>query len=848
MSVVVKKNSKKKTELKITGMTCATCVTTIEHSLSKLNGVTDVKVNLGNETALVDYDAQELTVSDLEKAVRDAGYNVVNEKTILKVGGMTCATCVATIEHALKSLDGTIDVHVNLGAEKAYVTYNPSLATITDMKNAIEDAGYQYLGIAGEETADVEKRMREKDLRAKKIRFILGFSVGLPLMVLMYLPIHLPLFMPYIMFAVATPVFAFISFSIFKAAYRALKNQTLTMDVMYSMGIGVAFVASILGTFELLLSREFLLYEAAVMLASFLTFGRYLEARAKGRTSDAIKKLIGLQPKNAVVYRDGKEHDVPIEDVQINDVAIVKPGDKIPVDGEVIEGASYVDESMITGEPIPVLKQRGDTVVGGTLNKNSVISFKAIKIGKDTVLSHIIRLVEEAQGSKPPVQRIADRVVSYFIPTILSIAVFTFIMWYVVFDYTLLFALTRLISVLVIACPCALGLATPTAVTVGIGRSAELGVLIKNGEALETSEKLTTIIFDKTGTLTKGMPEVTDVVPVEIDKQNLLKIAASVEHNAQHPLADAIVHKAQEDGLGLEKTEKFDTVEGKGVRAFMNAQEILIGNRGFLDEENIAIAKDIEEKIAQFESEGKTVALVAIDESIRGIIAIADTLKETTHQAIKELQQLNVNVIMITGDNKRTAHAIAKQIGVETVLAEVLPQDKAAEVKRLQAAGDVVAFVGDGINDAPALAQADIGIAIGSGTDVAIESGEIILIKNDLIDVAAAVQLGRKVMSRIKQNLFWAFAYNTALIPVAAGLLYPLARITFRPEFAGFAMAMSSVTVVTLSLMLKKYTPPAKRETRRRGEKICANPRRFLCLSAHQPQAVKRRNGDWETW
>ncbi len=811
---------KKKTELKITGMTCATCVTTIEHSLSKLNGVNNVRVNLGNETAQIDYDATKLKLTDIEKAVKDAGYDVVHEKTTLKVGGMTCATCVATIENALKHIDGTIDVSVNLGAERAYVTYNPKLVTIADMKKAIEDAGYQYLGVEGEEIGDVERITREKDLKEKKKRFIIGFSIGIPLMIVMYLPIHLPLFMPYIMFVIATPVFAYISFPIFRAAYRALKNGTLNMDVMYSLGIGVAFIASILGTFEIILSREFLFYEAAVMLASFLTFGRYLEARAKGRTSESIKKLMGLQPKTATVYREEQEVEIPIEDVLVNDIIVVKPGEKIPVDGEVIDGSSYVDESMITGEPIPRLKKRGDTIVGGTLNKNSIIKFKATKIGKDTILAQIIRLVEEAQGSKPPVQRIADRVVTYFIPTVLSIAILTFIIWYVVLDYTLLFALTRLISVLVIACPCALGLATPTAVTVGIGRSAELGVLIKNGEALEISEKLTTIIFDKTGTLTKGMPEVTDVVTTGMDERELLKIAANVEHNSQHPLAEAVVHKAQEDGLEFEEARGFDTVEGKGVKALVDGKEVLIGNRVFLDEKNIVISKDIEEKIAQFEDQGKTVALVAIDKHMGGVIAIADTLKKTTSQAIKELKKSKLKVVMITGDNTRTAQAVAKQIGVETVLAEVLPQDKAAEVKRLQEAGEVVAFVGDGINDAPALAQADVGIAIGSGTDVAIESGEIVLIQDDLMDAAAAVQLGRKVMTRIKQNLFWAFAYNTALIPIAAGLLYPLARITFRPEFAGLAMAMSSVTVVTLSLMLKGYIPPAKRETRRNGDKV----------------------------
>ncbi len=801
----------KKVELKIIGMTCATCAKTIEKSLSRLNGVADIEVNLNNETAMVEYDATKLKIIDLEKGVRDAGYDVINEKSILKIGGMTCATCATTIENSLKKMDGTIDVSVNLGAEKAYVTYNPNTTTISEMKKSIEEAGYQYLGVEGEETKDLEKEIRLRSLQEKRNRFIVGFAFGIPLMILMYLPLTLPSFMPYVMFLVATPVFVYISYPIFKAAHRALKNKNLNMDVMYSMGIGVAFVSSILATFQIILSREFMFYETAVMLASFLTFGRYLEAQAKGKTSDAIKKLMGLQPKTATIYRNDKEIEVPIEDVQIQDIVVVKPGEKLPVDGEVIEGASYVDESMITGEPIPVLKRKGESVVGGTLNKNSIIKFKAIKIGKNTVLSQIIKLVEQAQGSKPPVQRIADRTVSYFIPTVLSIALLSFIIWYFIMDNTLLFALTRLISVLVIACPCALGLATPTAVTVGIGRGAELGILIKNGEALEISEKLTTIVFDKTGTLTKGTPEVTDILGIEMDEAELLKLTASVEKNSQHPLAEAVVKKAQEKGIALEKSEHFNTIEGKGVRAEVDKKEILIGNRAFIGENNILLSKEIDKKILKIENEGKTVILIAINKKLRGMIAVADTLKETTADAIKELKKSKLKVVMITGDNKRTAHAIAEQAGIENVVAEVLPQDKAIEVKRFQEKEEVVAFVGDGINDAPALAQADVGIAIGSGTDVAIESGEIVLIKNDILDAVAAVQLAKKVMSRIKQNLFWAFAYNTALIPVAAGLLYPFFRITFRPELAGFAMAMSSVTVVTLSLMLKKYLPPAKR-------------------------------------
>jgi len=804
----------KKIAFKIAGMNCTTCAKAIEKSVSQLSGVNSVMVNLGNETATVEYDSAKLSLKDIEKAARKAGYHVINEKATLKVGGMTCATCVATIENSLKKMDGTIDVNVNLGAEKAYVTYNPDMTTVIDMKKAIEDAGYQYLGLEGEETGDLEKKAREKSLRDKRNRFVVGFAVGIPLMLLMYLPLTLPPSLPYVMFIVATPVFLYVSYPIFNAALRALKNKTLNMDVMYSMGIGVAFVSSILGTFDIILSREFLFYEAAVMLASFLTFGRYLEAQAKGKTSEAIKKLMGLQPKTATVYRDEREIEVPIEDVQIDDIVVVKPGEKIPADGEVIEGKSFVDESMITGEPIPVLKKVGAGVVGGTINKNSVLKFKARKIGRDTVLSQIIKLVEEAQGARPPVQRIADRVVGYFIPIVLSIAIISFIIWYFVIGNTLLFALTRFISVLVIACPCALGLATPTAVTVGIGRGAELGILIKNGEALEISEKLTSVVFDKTGTLTKGTPEVTDIIEVDMSREELLKIAASVEKNSNHPLAEAIVRHAERNNIELVVSKHFDTIEGKGVRAEVNRKKVLIGNRLFMNEYNIVSSEAIEEGITRLENQGKTVSLIAIDNKIHGVIAIADTLKQTSRQAIRELKNSQLKVIMITGDNERTAHAIAKQIGIEHIVSEVLPEDKAREVKKLQERGEVVAFVGDGINDAPALAQADVGIAIGSGTDVAIESGEIVLIKNDLLDVVAAVQLGRKVMSRIKQNLFWAFAYNTALIPVAAGLLYPFFRIAFRPEFAGFAMAMSSVTVVTLSLMLKRFKPTFKKNKR----------------------------------
>ncbi|HUT00535.1 MAG TPA: heavy metal translocating P-type ATPase [Candidatus Thermoplasmatota archaeon] len=809
-------NEKKKAELKISGMTCSMCSSTIEKSLTKLPGVLNAQVNLGNELASVEYDPAQVNLGDLEKAVTNAGYGTVNEKVILRIGGMTCATCEKTVTDVLQRLDGVVQITVNLATEKGSVTYNQRMVTLVDMKKAVEGAGYQYLGVEGQE--DPSGKIQERDLRAKRIRIYVGFLVGVPLMVLMYVHPYISMeWLSYLSLVISTPTFIFISYPIFSAGYRALRNKSLTMDVMYSMGIGVAYSASVLGTFEIVLTHEFLFYETAVLLATFLTLGRYLEAKAKGKTSDAIKKLAGLQAKNAIVIQNEKEVEVSIEDVLVGDVVLVRPGEKIPVDGVVVQGESYVDESMVTGEPLPVVKTDGSTVIGGTLNTNSVLRLKATKIGKDTLLAQIIKLVEEAQGSKPPVQRIADIAVGYFIPVVLTIAVVSFLVWYVFLGSTLLFALTALISVLVIACPCALGLATPTAVTVGIGRSAELGILIKNGEALEVSEKITTMVFDKTGTLTKGKPEVTDIVGVDVGDAVILRSAASVEKNSLHPLAEAIVRKAKEQDLSLLDTSGFDTFAGKGVQGTVNGTVLLIGNRLLFKEQGIVVPTKVEELLDGLETKGKSVMFVAFDNKLVGLIGIADVVKETTKSSMQQFKEMGLKLVMITGDNARTAQAIAQQIGIDVVRAEVLPQEKANEVKKLQAAGEVVAFVGDGINDAPALAQADVGIAIGSGTDVAIESGEIVLVKSDLLDAVAAIQLSRKVMVRIKQNLFWAFAYNAALIQVAAGVLYPFFGVTFRPEFAGLAMALSSVTVVSLSLLLKRFVPPAK-EVRTHGD------------------------------
>jgi len=810
----------RKAELKVSGMACAACTAAVESALMSLVGVHSAQVNLGTETATVEYDSRLLGLLDLEKAIRAAGYDVIDERAVVRIGGMACAMCVSALEAALRNLDGVVEAHVNLASEKAYVTFNSRMVGLADIKKAVTDAGYQFLGQAGDEASvDREKEALQKDLAGKQRRIIVGSVASILLMALMYLPVHemlpmsvhlaYPNLMGLIMLILSAPVFIYLSLPVFRAALRALSNRRLDMDVMYGMGIGVAYVSSILGTFGIVLTPDFMFYETAVMLATFLTLGRYLEARAKGRTTDAIKKLVGLAPKKATILRDGQETEISVEEVMVGDVLLVKPGERVPADGVVMFGESYVDESMITGESVPVRKTQKSLVVGGTLNKNGSFQFTATRVGRDTALAQIITLVETAQGSRPEVQRIADRAVSYFIPTILAIAVASFVYWYFVAHNTLLFSLTSLISVLVVACPCALGLATPTAITVGIGRGAELGILIKSGEALEASEKLDHVAFDKTGTLTVGRPDVTDMAAFGLSESDVVRLAASAERPSEHPLAEAVIRKAQELGLVLGAAEEFLARPGRGVLARVEGHRVVAGNRGFLSEEGIDLEEKILEKASDYELQGKTAMLVAVDGQARGVFAISDRLKPTARKAVSDLMKMDLSVIMITGDNSRSAAAVAGQLGITEVLSEVLPEDKSGEIKRLQENGGRVAFVGDGINDAPALAQADVGIAIGSGTDVAIETGDIVLMKDDLLIAVAAIQLSRKVISRIKLNIFWAFAYNAVLVPVAAGALYPVFGITFRPELAGLAMAASSVTVVSLSLLLKRYVPPA---------------------------------------
>jgi Cu+-exporting ATPase len=731
-------------------------------------------------------------------------------KAEINIGGMTCAMCAGAIEKALQQLPGVTSAAVNLGSEQAYVDYDQAKTGLEPMQKAIAALGYRYLGV-DEDAGEKENKFLEKELRTRRQRIALGFASGLPLMAVMFLPIHFTLLWRLAMLVFSLPGIYFLAFPIFRAAGMALRNKNLNMDVMYSLGIGVALVSSLLAAF---IDRfhAFMFFDTVILLATFLNLGKYLEIRAKGKTSEAIKKLMGLQPRTATVIRGDIETEIAVDDVQVNDQVLVRPGEKIPVDGQVLAGSSYVDEAMISGEPLPVLKKAGAAVIGGTINKNSVLRFQAEKVGKDTMLAQIIQLVKTAQGSRPPLQRLADRVVAIFIPVILAIAVLAFVGWYFIAGQTFLFALTTLISVLVIACPCALGLATPTAVIVGIGRGAELGILIKKGEALEIAGKLTSVVFDKTGTLTMGKPQVTALVALDGNEDELLRMAAAVEWNSQHPLGNAIVQAAQKKQLLLAPAHNFDTIEGQGVRAEINGREIIVGSLSYLQSRAIVGIEALLPKIKELESGGQTVVGLARSGRLAGLLAIADELKTTAARAVQAFKSMGLAVAMITGDNPQSAAVIGRQAGIDRIIAQVLPGDKAREVKNLQKQGEIVAFIGDGINDAPALAQADIGIAVGGGTDVAMESGDIVLVRDDLGDAVAAVELSRKVMGRIRQNLFWAFAYNLALIPLAAGLFYPFLHILLPPEVAGLAMAMSSVTVVTLSLLLKKYVPLVRRQ------------------------------------
>jgi Cu+-exporting ATPase len=772
-------------------------------------------------------------------------------KATFSISGMTCASCVNVVEKSLVKKGKASTASVNLIGEKAYIEYNPSLTSLEQMIMAVEKVGYG----AQEFNADSKNETNfesEEMMFKRKLTYSILFSI--PIFFLTMVPMFLEILSPYLpvsslnsayssfmslldfelffkiqfksflLFLLTTPIQFWLGWQFHRGAYKAIMAKYGNMDVLVSLGTNAAYFYSIFAMLTPLILPDIMLhdfFETAAFLITFILLGKYLEIRAKGKTSEAIKKLMNLQPKTALILVDGVEKVVPVESVQVKDILLVKPGEKIPIDGLVLDGSSSVDESMITGESLPVSKSIGSQVIGATINKNGLLKIEAEKVGKDTVLAHIVKLVEEAQASKAPIQKLADKISAIFVPIVILISLGTFTFWYLIYSFSnvagipalpvgydpFLFAFLAAITVVVIACPCALGLATPTSIMVGTGKGAEYGILIKGAEALEIAHRLTTVVFDKTGTLTKGKPEVTDIIALDgVNEDQILFLAGSSEKGSEHPLAEAVIRKAQEKSITLSSPKSFNAVAGHGLEAIIDGTEVLLGNRKLLESKNIQISGDIENQMSTLENQGKTVVILATTKPI-GLIAIADTLKETSKEAVKAIQTLRLQTVMITGDNRRTAQAIAKEVGIDMVIAEVLPEDKANQVKKLQSEGKTVAMVGDGINDAPALAQANIGYAMGKGTDIAMESGDIVLMRDDLRDIAKSIDLSKATMIKIKQNFMWAFGYNIVLIPVAAGLLWLPFQLLLPPVTAGLAMAFSSVSVVMNSLFLKRWKP-----------------------------------------
>jgi P-type Cu+ transporter len=807
----------RKATIKIAGMSCAACAARIEKSLNKVEGVKSANVNLAMERAAVAYDDSKVDLERLNETIERLGYSVIREeepqigKTVLNITGMSCAACSARIEKKLSRMEGVHTAGVNLTTEKATVEYDPNTVGVSDLIHAIESLGYGAEK-AEEISKDREREVREKEIQSLKYSLIASIILSSPLLLDMIFAmsgLNVPLLhSQYFQLAVATPVQFLIGWRFYRNAYFSLRSGSANMDVLIAMGTSAAYFFSLYNVFfeaPTVNGHKDLYFEAAAVVITLILLGKYLEAVAKGKTSEAIKKLMNLQAKTARVIRDGKETDIPVEEVRIGDRIIVRPGERIPVDGTIVEGTSSIDESMLTGESIPVEKKPGDLCIGATVNKYGTFTFEASRVGKDTVLAQIVKMVEDAQGSKAPIQKIADKVSGVFVPTVIGIAAVTFLAW-IFSTGNLNQSIVNAVSVLVIACPCSLGLATPTAIMVGTGLGAENGILIKGGEHLEMAYRVNAVVLDKTGTITKGKPEVTDIVRLgNMVENEILKFAASAEKRSEHPLGVSIYENGQSKLQTIPEPSQFETIPGRGVRAVVEGKNILLGTRKLLEENGIDAA-GAASVLERLESEGKTAMLMTIDGRVEAAFAVADTLKEHSADAVEELRSMGVDVYMITGDNKRTADAIAKQVGIEYVLAEVLPEHKAEEVEKLKKSGKVVAMVGDGINDAPALATADLGMAVGTGTDVAMEAADITLMRGDLRTIAAAVRLSRRTMRKIRQNLFWAFFYNTIGIPFAAfGFLNPM--------IAGAAMAFSSVSVVTNSLSLKRFKPmqrPAK--------------------------------------
>ncbi|MEK3723216.1 heavy metal translocating P-type ATPase [Paenibacillus sp. FSL H8-0034] len=797
----------KQTTLPITGMTCAACANRIEKGLNKLEGVTSANVNFALEKASVTYDPARIGVSNMEETIKKLGYDTLKEVAHFKLEGMTCAACANRIEKGLGKLPGVTDASVNFAMETARVQYSPGEISITEMQNKVKQLGYK--AITEQENVNRGDH-RKKEVRHQQRKLLISALLSLPLLWSMVAHfsftswIYMPeiLMNPWFQLILATPVQFYVGKQFYVGAYKALRNGSANMDVLVSLGTSAAYFYSLYLTINWFIGGgnvhhgPSLYYETSSILITLVIMGKLFESLAKGRTSEAIKSLMGLQAKTALVVRDGQEITIPVDEVIAGDIVHVRPGDKVPVDGVVLEGLSSVDESMLTGESLPIEKKIGDAVIGATLNKNGMLRIKATKVGKDTALAQIIKVVEEAQGSKAPIQRVADVISGIFVPVVVGIAIVAFLVWYFfVTPGDFAGALEKAIAILVIACPCALGLATPTSIMAGSGRAAELGILFKGGEHLEQTHKIDAIILDKTGTVTKGKPELTDVM-TDGDELEFLRLVGAAEVNSEHPLAEAIVAGIRERNIELQGTESFEAVPGFGIKAVAEGRELLIGTRRLMEQYEVD-ARHAYDTMASLEEAGKTTMLVAIDRQYAGMVAVADTIKETSKAAVSRLKEMGIEVIMITGDNERTAKAIAAQVGIDHVLAEVLPEGKAQEVKKLQEQGRIVAMVGDGINDAPALATANIGMAIGTGTDVAMEAADVTLMRGDLSSIPDAIYMSRKTMSNIKQNLFWALGYNTLGIPIAAlGLL--------APWVAGAAMALSSVSVVLNALRLQR--------------------------------------------
>ena len=821
-------NYLKKDTMKITGMTCASCAKAVERAVKKIDDNIEANVNIATEKLSVSYDESKVTSQDIQRAIEKAGYGVLEEinlnQTIIPISGMTCASCAKAVERSVGKLDGVQTVDVNFATEKASISYIPEKVKLSEIKEAIKKAGYEPRDAENKNAVDEDKIRKEKEVKSLWIKFIVSAVFAVPLFYIamgqMIKEPFGPLPLPLIINPDINPlnfglIQLFLTIPIVIAGYKfytigtkAILSKSPNMDSLIAIGTGAALSYSLYSLYLTfngdMMAIHNMYFESAGLIITLVLLGKFLESVAKGKTSEAIKKLMGLSPKTAIIIKDNKEIEIPIEEVEVGDVIVVKPGSKIPVDGIVVEGHTSVDESMLTGESIPVEKSVGSHVVGASINKNGTIKFKAEKVGSDTAISQIIKLVEDAQGSKAPIAKLADVISGYFVPIVFAIAVIVSIAWFIS-GKDIEFALSIFIAVLVIACPCALGLATPTAIMVGTGKGAENGILIKGGEALESTHKINTIVFDKTGTITEGKPVVTDIITDgDINKDELLKIAASAEKGSEHPLGEAIVKEGEKKNLGLYNIDKFVAIPGHGIEVEIESKGILLGNKKLMQDRKIALRKleEISDKLA---AEGKTPMYIAINNKIAGIIAVADIVKESSAKAIMKLHDMGIEVAMITGDNKKTADAIARQVGIDKVLAEVLPQDKSSEVKKLQSEGRFVAMVGDGINDAPALAQADIGMAIGSGTDVAMESADIVLMKSDLMDVPTAIKLSRSTMRNIKENLFWAFAYNVIGIPIAAGVLYLFGGPLLNPVIAALAMAFSSTSVLLNALRLKRF-------------------------------------------